>query len=194
MAYATVVQLKEYLDISTNTDDNLLQSILVRAQAWIDQYTHRTFEASANTSRTFDTERDVDGQVLYLDEDLASINSITNGDGDVLTTSEYTTEPRNRTPYYAIRLLASSNLAWEYSSSTDDPENAITISGKWAWSTSAPADIVAATLRLAAYLYRQRDNAADLDRTIIAGSATVLPPQMPRDVELALLPYRKMQV
>lgn len=190
MAYTTVSLLKTYLGATTSNDDTLLTALIARAQAIIDAYCQRTFEASANTSKTFDADRDTDGAWLYLDEDLASINTVTNGDGDVLTAStEYMTEPRNRTPYFAIKLISQSGLSWTW---TTAPENAITISGKWAYSTSAPDDIVHATLRLAAYLYRQRDNAADLDRAVIAGNATILPAQLPSDIKTILAPYRRL--
>lgn len=190
MAYTTVSLLKTYLGATTSNDDTLLTALIARAQAIIDAYCQRTFEASANTSKTFDADRDTDGAWLYLDEDLASINTVTNGDGDVLTAStEYMTEPRNRTPYFAIKLISQSGLSWTW---TTAPENAITISGKWAYSTTAPDDIVHATLRLAAYLYRQRDNAADLDRPVYVGNATILPSQLPSDIKTILAPYRRL--
>lgn len=190
MAYVTSTLLKTYLGATTGTDDTLLTALITRSQAIIDRYCNRTFEVSTNTSRLFDAERDVDGPMLWLDEDLVSINSVTNGDSDVLVAStEYTTEPRNRTPYYALKLVAQSGLYWTW---TTTPENAITISGKWAYSTAAPDDIVHVTLRLAAYLYRQRDNATDLDRAVIAGNATILPAQLPNDIKMLLDPYRRL--
>ena len=102
MAYATAAQVKTYLDISGAGDDTLIGDLIDRAQQMIDnEFGGIVFEASTNTERTFDSSRDTEGGMLYLDYPLISINSITNGDSDVLTTSEYTTEPRNRAPYYA---------------------------------------------------------------------------------------------
>jgi hypothetical protein len=134
----------------------------------------------------------VDGDTIYLDEDLAAITTVTNGDGTTLTAAQYATEPRNRTPYYAIKIRSSASVAWEYSSTTDDHENAIAITGKWAYSVTAPADIVQACVRLAGYLYRQKDNAAELDRPIVAGNATILPSRLPADLDLMLRPYVKV--
>lgn len=192
MAYTATATVKTLLGISDSDDDTLIGTLLAQAQEMIDVYCARTFEASANTSRTFDSDRDVDGATLYLDEDLASINSITNGDGDVLTTSEYTTEPRNRTPYYAIRLLPSSGVYWQANSTTKDTEDAITISGKWAYSTSAPAGIVRATEELTVLLYRQRDTSSDLNRTVIAGNATILPAGLSSETVRYLNSLRKI--
>lgn len=189
MTYAEISHIREVGDISTDVDDGVIRLMLESATAAIDNHTGRTFAASTDSARTFDAERDVDGQVLYLDADLCAITSIVNGDGTTLSASDYTTEPRNRTPYYAIRLLRSSSAAWEYNSTTSDPEDAITITGKWGYSTAPDNTIRKACIRLATYLYRQRENASDLDRPVIAGTVTLLPGQMPRDIEVDLEPY-----
>ena len=73
-----------------------------------------------------------------------------------------------------------------------DSENAITVTGKWAYSTSAPSDIAHVCKRLAAYIYRQKDNAGDLDRAVIAGNSTILPAQIPSDIRLMLTPYKRL--
>ena len=186
MAYTDVTTIRRYLGVTVADDDTLLGELIARAQAMIDHYTGRTFEASANTIRYFDALRDVDGLDLILDYDLASINSVTNGDGTTVTA--YVTEPRNSAPYHRLRMKSLSGLTWTY---TTDPENAIAVSGKWAYSTSAPADIVGATVRLAAYMYRQKDNAGDLDRAVIAGAAVILPGEVPQDVRMMLNPYKR---
>lgn len=165
-----------------DNDDDLLTTIIARAQALIEspQLTDRLFEAAADTTRYFDARRAVTGRMLWLDTDLCAITSITNGDADVLVATEYTTVPKNTTPYYAIRLLGSSGLSWTYD---DDPEDAIVIVGRWSYSTTAGTDVVQATLRLAAWLYRQRDTSADLDRPLLTDSGvTILPSAVPNDV------------
>lgn len=189
MAYCTNTDVKTYLGISGTGDDTLLTALCARAQAAVDRYCNRTFEASSNTDRKFDAVQDVDGAVLYLDADLASINTVTNGDATTVTSGQYVTEPRQDTPYYALRLLASSGVAWTYST---DPQNAITVNGKWAYSTSAPTDIVHATIRWAAYLYRQKD-ASTFDVTAAPDLGVITVPQgIPADIEKLLAPYRKV--
>lgn len=189
MAYTDATTLKRYLGISSTNDDTLLGECLARAQKLIDDYTGRTFEAAADTTRTFDAVDDVDKRLLYLDEDLCQITSVTNGDGVVVAANEYTTQPRNETPYHALKLLASSGKAWRYE---DDHEDAISIVGRWAWSVTAPTAIVQATIRLAAYLYHQKDNANDLDRTVVVGNSTLLPGDLPSDLAKILEPYRRL--
>lgn len=189
MAYATASDLKTYLDISGTTDDTLLAALISRAQAIIDRETGTTFEAANDSTRYFDAVTDIDGRYLMFDRWIASITTVTNGDSVEVTSSEYAKEPRGDGPYYGIKLLGSSTQGWTY---TTDHENAITVVGRWAWSTTPPADIVHATLRLAAFLYRQRDNANDVDRAIVVGNATVLPSQMPADVRTLIMPYRSL--
>ena len=191
MAYCGVEELKEYLGVTGATDDAMLLTLLAAAQRTIDSYCARTFEATADTVRTFDSQRDVDGYTLTVDSDLCAITSIVNGDGTTISNSHYVTEPRNETPYYAIRLKASAGKVWT-STVAGDSENAITVTGKWAYSTSAPSDIAHVCKRLAAYIYRQKDNAGDLDRAVIAGNSTILPAQIPSDIRLMLTPYKRL--
>ena len=191
MAYCGIDELKEYLGVTGATDDAMLLTLLAAAQRTIDSYCARTFEATADTVRTFDSQRDVDGYTLTVDSDLCAITSIVNGDGTTISNSHYVTEPRNATPYYAIRLKASAGKVLT-STVSGDSENAITITGKWAYSTSAPSDIAHVCKRLAAYIYRQKDNAGDLDRAVIAGNSTILPAQIPSDIRLMLTPYKRL--
>ena len=191
MAYCGVDELKEYLGVTGATDDAMLLTLLAAAQRTIDSYCARTFEATADTVRTFDSQRDVDGYTLTVDSDLCAITSIVNGDGTTISNSHYATEPRNVAPYYAIRLKASAGKVWT-STVAGDSENAISITGKWAYSTSAPSDIAHVCKRLAAYIYRQKDNAGDLDRAVIAGNSTILPAQIPSDIRLMLTPYKRL--
>jgi hypothetical protein len=191
MAYTDSTALKTYLGVSGATDDALLTALIASAQAAIDVYTSRTFEAAADSTRYFTVGVDTLGRTLYLDQDLAAITTVkTNADdgsgGDSLATTDYITHPRNRTPYHALVIKLSSAYDWTY---TDDPTGGITVTGKWAYSTSAPNDIVHACLRLAAYYYRQKD-AGVFDTTAIPDAGIIQIPQgIPRDVQLILNPY-----
>ena len=195
MAYTTNTAVKEYLKTTASTDDTLLTTLIARAQAIIDAICNRTFEASANTVRYFDAELDVYGRTLRFFRDgvgkeLASINSVTNGDSAVLTSSHYVTEPADA-PYYGLTLFRLGTVDWTY---TTNPENAIAISGKWAYSESAPADIVHATVRLAAWLYKQKDSAADLDRPVVSPEGVLMTPiNLPNDVKAMLRKYVRRQ-
>ena len=203
MSYATIAQLKEYAGISLSGDDALLTRLLATAQASVDAYCHQPFEALVDTTRYFDPLHDTRAgsigygygygytRTLYLDAPLCAITSVTNGDGTVIAASDYVTEPRNMTPWFALSLKMTSSKQWTYSGS---PENSVAIVGKWAYSVTAPADIQQATLRLATWLYRQRDNALDLDRAVIVGNATIAPTRIPMDVMTMLEPYKRLVI
>lgn len=189
MAYCTKAQVKAYLDISGTGDDDLIDALIARAQKVIDSYTGQTFEASTNTTREFSVLDDVEGRILWLDKALCSINSITNGDGTTVSSGDYSTRPRNNTPYYQIVLDANSGVVWQYS---DDPdENTISVSGKWAYSASAPEDIVHATVKLTGVLYRQRAPDVEADRPILASGVWIMPANLPADVLRILEVYKR---
>src|SRR5574343_333367 len=192
MTYCSLAQMKTYVGATDNDDDALLTDCITRAEAVIDRATKRTFEASADSTRTFDAQQDVAGRTLYLDADLCAITSITNGDGAAITALQVVSEPRNHAPYYALTLKASTGLAWTYET---DPEDAISVTGRWAYSTTPPADIEQACVRLAAWLYRQKDSSSDLDRPMVSlDGATLLPAQIPADVQRMLQPYVRVAI
>lgn len=193
MAYASIAQLRAYLGIDVNDDDPLMESLLTRAQSAIDQHVHRTFEATADSTKYFDAERDTSEHYMVLDWtpyglDLCQITTITNGDGTTVAGSAYVTNPRNYAPWYGVRFKLNSGLYWTYD---QDPENAISITGRWAYSVTAPADIVQATIRMAAYMYRQKDSNT-FDVVAIPGAGVMEVPQgMPRDVSMLLRSYER---
>jgi hypothetical protein len=193
MAYTTVDVLREYLGLTASDDDGLLEVLIQRAQTAIDTATGRTFEAGADATRRFSVGDDTEGSLLILDADLCQITSIiTDADGSspvTLATTDYITHPRNRTPYYAIRLRSDSDEDWDY---TNAAEMGITITGRWAYSLTAPADVQQACIRLASWYYRQKDSSNDLDRPILTGDGvTVMPSSVPHDVQAMIKHYRR---
>jgi hypothetical protein len=188
MAYTTTALVKTYLGISGTGDDALLTTLCAAAQRLIEVRTERVFEAPTNTSRALDAVVDVDGDTLLLPYDLCAITSVTNGDSAVLLSTDYVTEPRVYTPWYALRLKASKGLSWTY---TTDPEDAIVIVGRWAYSLTPPADIGQAAMRLAGWLYRAKD-AQVYDITAQPDMGVITVPQgFPKDVDQILRPYRR---
>jgi hypothetical protein len=191
VSYATLAQIRPYLKLGPEetADDTLLAALSARAQQFIETHTGRTFEAAADTERHFDAVRDVEGSTLWLGQDLSQITTITNGDSDEIEAGEYITIPAGDTPYYGIRLKASSGKSWTYE---DDPEDAIVVEGRWAYSVTAPLDVVQACIRLTVWFYRQKDTSADVDRPLLTGDGvTVMPMAMPRDILQLVAPYVK---
>jgi len=191
MAYIALADVKSYLKIeSANTnDDAVISGLIARAQAMIDAITTRVFEAAADTTIYLDAEQDVDGANLYFGDDICAVTSIINGDGVTVDAGEYVLLGRHA-PYYAARLKAASTVAWTY---TDSPENAIAVTGRWAYSITPPDDIVQAALRLVAWLYKQRDSVGDIAAPAVSPSGQIIiPAAMPQDVRYLLNPYRRL--
>ncbi|RME27166.1 MAG: hypothetical protein D6800_05430 [Candidatus Zixiibacteriota bacterium] len=194
MAYTTVTEIKEFMGITVSTDDALLNDLITRAQRHIEAYTHRVFEAAADSTRRFDAIENVtlNGRRLLLDEDLAVITSITNGDGTTVASTSYVTEPRNETPYWAITLKADADIVWTYN---DTPEDAIAIVGRWAYSTTPPADIQDITIRLVAHLYQRRQGIGVRSERVPFYSVTydAAAGSMPAEIREELDHYRKVR-
>lgn len=198
MAYATAALVKTYLNISSSSDDTLITNLITRAQAVIDNYTHRTFEVSTNTTKYFDSVRNVLTTTLFFNEGLelaTAPTTITNGDAVVLVlNTDCVTLPANAAPYYGIEMLRSTSNQWTQTAAGDN-QRAISILGKWGYSLTAPDDVVAATIRLTAFLYRQRESNADLDRAVsVADGMVLLPSNIPNDVISMLEPYKRFAV
>lgn len=187
MAYATLRQVKSYLDIGTDDDDVLLDNCIDRARATIDTYTHRTFDVSSDSTRYYGSDA-LDDLFLYLDHDLYSLTSVANGDssGTAVSTDDITLWPRNDgPPYHALRLDSTSSSVWQV-----ETDYWIAVTGQWGYSATPPDDIVQAAVRLASYYYRQANTFTD-DAAVAAEGVVTLPKGMPVSVRILLDPYQK---
>ncbi len=160
MAYISLNDLKTYLRIDEDDENTRLQTSIDAAQARVDAITHRTFEASTDTSRYFDLFQDVSGRTVYFDNDLYQVTLVEN-QGVVIPATDYILEPRNDKPHYALTLRLSTGKTWDYGTG---PEDAIKITGRWAYSITAPEPIRRATFRLAAFYFHEADS--DMFETI----------------------------
>lgn len=196
MSYTSYSLVKAELGLSNDDDQILITGYVTLAQRIIEAPpplgTGRVFEASQDTTRYMDapasdSDRGLDGPlyVLFLDGDLCQITSVVNGDGTTVASLSYVTKPRVRTPYYALRLKSGADLTWTYDES---PEGAIAVTGRWAYATSAPADIARAALRLCVWMYRSRDNAG-FDQDIQTDDGLILGAKIPRDIRAVIESY-----
>jgi len=193
MPYATLRNLKDYLmaggQVPPTTDDALLAAMLTRAQAIIEAKTTRVFESRTET-REYDMPP---GRRLELDDDLLTVTTLTNGDGAVIASSEYYLWPLNYAPKRAITLRQGSAVSWQ-PGTNGDTENVISVAGTWGFMAAADDDIVQITLRLATWLYRQKDSSQDLDRPLIGpGGTMIMPSKFPNDVAEILYLYTPRQ-
>jgi len=196
VAYITAAELRDYIGASSHADDTQLGYAATRAQHMVDAYCNRTFEAAADTTRYYNAldiryggSIDAFTQTLMLDTDLCQLTSVTNGNSQVIPTASLVLLPTNFTPKYAIKIKSNTSYVWTY---VGEPDTAISVVGRFAYSITAPADIVAATIRLAAYIYRQREGTPDTDRSIISPDGFVLQAaRIPTDIAVTLDPYRR---
>ena len=191
MSYASLTDFKNYAAItsSDSADDDVIQVCLDAAGAFIDKYTYRHFEPVTQTRR-FDTP---DDEMLYLDDDLLSVTTITNGDGVEVTSSQYSLQPANIPQKWGVRLKGSSGVTWE-DDSADDPEQAIQVKGVWGYDYSIPADIANVCLSIALKIYRRRTNSPDnTGAATVTGAGVVITPSDVSKADLMMLNnYKRM--
>ena len=214
MAYATLEQLKAELNITHATLDALLADKLADAQAILELIYKRRFEAPEEEETRYvdyapafvkDGRR---GLLLPQGWDVCRISQIVNGDGTEITPNQYVTQPRARSisggaitlpsyasggwPWFALQLKASTGLYWTYEG---DREEAIAITGKFAFSETAPTAVRRATIRLAAWLFQQRDMMADFQKPRPSKHGVLLlPSHLPEDVQSLMKGLRKTHV
>jgi hypothetical protein len=191
--YCTLAEFKNFDRITSTdaTDDGVIESIIEMASRFIDWWTGRRFYATS-ASRYFDAP---DTRDLWLDEDLISVTSVTNGDGTAIASGEYQLLPLNESPKYAIRLKASSSVSWT-GDSNGNTEGVVTVAGSWGYASSTPSDIKNACMLIAASVYRKRFGATEGGgkATITAGGVVLMPETMPAAAQAMLTQYRKMVI
>ena len=180
MAYITVAQFKTFLGITDSTDDGIIQICIDGAQTFINTHTGRTFEAAADTTRKFTPLREDfggslwwDGMTLGLDTDLCQLTTITNGDGNLIPSTAVVLLPSNFTAKSAIKIKANTQYVWTY---TGSPDESVSIVGRWAYSITAPADIVSACYELTKYFYQNRESNPQSAQQIISADGAVIAP------------------
>jgi hypothetical protein len=189
MAYTTLADLKEYLGIDeeADDDDSLLEALIGRAQAYIETDTKCLFEPVEET-RLFNTP--MVSRLLILDKTLLTVTEILNGDGEVISEDDIILYPPNETAKWAIKLKDSSHtVTWKLKDGY--AEQAISVEGGWGDFAEPPEDIVHGCTRLAAFYYRQKD-AQVFDTTAMPEAGVITIPQgIPKDVKMILDKYRK---
>ena len=199
MSYATLADFKSYITemtggvqtTFTTAENTLLQSFLDQADAEIYSQTGRTFGQGDSGHTHYYTMDDVDGDTLWLADDLVSVTSITNGDGTSVTAGQYWLLPMNvavteqnayRGSYYAIKLK--SGYAW-----TVPTDARITVVGRFGFMQGAPSDVIRASMRLAYWFWAKRNETGATD---VAGEGlTQQSDSYPADVRAVMSRYKR---
>ena len=203
MAYPTASDIISYCGITDTDHATMAGDMLNWAIQIIESTTGRVFDAASSDAATryFHSEYDVDGQTLYLDQDLMSVSIDTDGKLDIdvgdggtiaLATSDVTYLPPNDTPKYAIKIKGVSGYTWTW---VDESANAIAVKGLWGYSSTPPNDIVYCVNRLCKWIYNQRLTSSELDRPLLTESGSVIMPmKLPADVLSILSMYKRIKL
>ena len=189
--YATLVEFKILGDIdSTDSDDDTaIDGIIEGASRYIDSKTQRTFYSRTET-RNFDVPRNR-SRSLLLDDDLLTITTLTNGDGNTIASSEYHLLPKNLTPFNEVRLTKTTTVFWATDSGGDD-EWVIALAGGWGGVAATPDDIREACLMISQSFYRRRmgENVSGI-ATVTAAGVVITPQDIPSVAADILARYMK---
>lgn len=210
--YATLAEFKSFARITSTdaTDDVVIEYIVESSSRFIDGATGRTFYSRAAETRYFDVPASdyylSNGSfrgdpswsrlnTLYLDDDLLSIDTggLINGDGTVITASNYILLPNNLSPKYGIRLKYNASSLWTFSSAGEYLQ-VISVKGAWGFSSTAPTDIKLACLMIANDAYKTRfvDMGQAGTARITAAGVVITPDAIPRKAAQILDGYRRM--
>jgi hypothetical protein len=188
--YTTLTNFKTRTEITSASasDDAFISSLITRASAIIDNYTDNHF-AKVTGTRKFDIPRNP--RRLLLDDWLIACTSVTNGNGVVIPSTEYTLEDYNNPPYYAI-VLKRTTAYFFLPDNTMNERKVIAVAGDWGWATTAPDDIVEACERLVTQMYKSRTGENMSGSTVITGAGVLQTPRtLPRDVTDILDNYKR---
>ena len=108
-------------------DDTVIASIMEAVARYMDAQCNRVFFPFVET-KSFDVP---DERGLYLDDDLLEIISITNGDGDTVTSTYYNLIPANIYPKDEIRIKEGSAVTWV--NSDTETEQVIDVLAIWGY-------------------------------------------------------------
>ena len=198
MNYCDLGELSQYLDIGDASDNALLGQCIERATAILDMKCRRTLCSDTDSIHYFTVGLDTEGYNLYFDTLYSGLTQILNGDtsATAVTSAQYVTLPYE-SPYYGVKIKRSAGVIWQYST---DPENAIKVTGRRSFFSAAtvgavPDDVKHFTIRLAAFLYRQKDSSLDIDRPLLTDAGvTMLPPDLANDIKLLVNAYGRKGV
>ncbi len=192
--YASLAEFKSYaftdLEGTNASDDTMIEDLITSASRTIDTATGRTFFARTET-RKYDTP--ARGLILWVDDDLLTITTLTNGDGTTIGSSDRVFLPANVDPKYAIELIGTSSIVWQQSTSTNTSTQAISVLGTWGYASSTPADIQLACLIIAndAYAKRHGQAGAASGGIVTADGVRILPSAIPVRATALLRSYKK---
>ncbi len=165
--YATLTQIKNYMSISDNTDNDLLEDLIESASRSIDRIANRRFYLDASASaRLYRAYSDI---FVYVD-DIGTTSSLvvkTDSNGDGTYTKSLTlnqdyildplTAPSLGRPYTQLTMVSNTETWPIFPGLTQNGlRPGVQVTARWGW-PSVPDDINMACLILTADLYKRKD-------------------------------------
>jgi hypothetical protein len=165
--YATLTQIKGYMSISDNTDNDLLEDLIESASRSIDRIANRRFYLDATASaRLYRAYSDI---FVYVD-DIGSTTDLvvktdSNGNGSYAKTLTLNTDyildpltaPSLSRPYTQLTMVSNTETWPIFPGLTQNGlRPGVQVTAKWGW-PSVPDDINMACLILTADLYKRKD-------------------------------------
>ena len=186
MAYPTLAQVKVYSDVSGSSDDTTITQLLNAAIAAVEEFCNTSFVASAETlniplRNPYITQNRT---VLTPFKDIASITLLTNGDGNVITSDQYYTEPYIA-PYNQIILREYSGIVF----TTDGDNTPIELQADIGYSATCPADVFLEIMRITRTSWIAR--AEGENRPITKGQKVLDSSMWPMNTRETLERYRR---
>lgn len=165
--YATLTQIKNYMSISDNTDNDLLEDLIESASRSIDRIANRRFYLDANASaRLYRAYSDI---FVYVDDIGTTSNLVvktdSNGDGTYAKTltlnTDYILDPLTASslgrPFTQLTMVSNTETWPIFPGLTQNGlRPGVQVTARWGW-PSVPDDINMACLILTADLYKRKD-------------------------------------
>lgn len=171
MAYATVAELKSWMDLVAEDEDldAQLADVLDAATEAVEESCDRTFELSEPEVRTVE----VAGSLVFVD-DFAELTEVSY-DGTTVTAGPQPHHPPRGRPYTALLL-------------SRPRRGTVDVEARWGWPT-VPESVRVATMMTALRLWERRQSAYGVQGTGETGFIRIT--GVDRDVEGLLAPYTR---
>jgi hypothetical protein len=165
--YATLTQIKNYMSISDNTDNDLLEDLIESASRSIDRIANRRFYLDANASaRLYRAYSDI---FVYVD-DIGTTSGLLvaldiNGNGtytkSLTLNTDYILDPLTASslgrPFTQLTMVSNTESWPIFPGLTQNGlRPGVQVTARWGW-PSVPDDINMACLILTADLYKRKD-------------------------------------
>lgn len=191
MTYPIFQDVKIYLGIDRSEDDFLIATFLNQAISIVESYTGRKFAGGSATNKVFytDDRAFLNEKTFLFFDDISSVVSLSIN-GNLIDPAHYIVHKPDSEP--AIKITLKNVCPYRFSNyAFDEDASQVVVNGIWTYSLNCPQDVFGAIVRLTAWLYHQKDNAADYDRPVIFSDKIALPVGIPNDVTMILSGYMR---